>query len=223
MNYHHGKLMIGALLSVLLSLPLSTGAYAAEADMALSISGADGKNMLSLTEQQEIIASVPIDSAIDPSTVSWTLSRSAGAMDAKLFPYQFLGGSLDSWKLWGKDAPLFTQASSKVTTNGTQSVLELTLKTDYFFGTNQSNNPRANRNVILDYTGDYILKATDASGNVLGSSSLHVAPYADYRTNAKSRKSSLLQKNKPTLSRDSTWRFSRWASLQTVPRYLMQS
>ncbi|MSS63224.1 Ig-like domain-containing protein [Velocimicrobium porci] len=116
--------------------------------------------------------------------VTWSLSRTKGIQDTKAYPYQFLGGKLDEWKVFDKDTALFTAQTEAVEKDG-KYVLKLTLKNKYLFGADGiDSRPRYIRSTILDYVGDYQLKCEDKSGNVLGQTTVRVNPYDSYCLNA---------------------------------------
>lgn len=145
----------------------------------------DGKDMITFTDERTFEAVVELgdvseeEAAALAESVAWSLSREKGIQDESKFPYQFLGGALSDWKVWSTEEPLFT---AETTAEG--NTLKLTLKNTYFFGSDRVDSPRGNRNVILDYVGDYDLTCTDAEGKMLGQTTVRVNPYDSYHTNA---------------------------------------
>ena len=180
----HSKIYLSWLLTLIMVLSTIGTSFADTSSITFQNAVTAESNVISLTEKKDFVATVITDEKVAPEGVTWTLSRAKGAMDTKIFPYQYLGGALSSWKQWGKEEPLFTNIQTKVIDQNGQAGLQLSFSTELFFGVNRADSPRGNRNVVLDYTGDYILQAKSTSGKVLGSTTVRVNSYDDYRTNA---------------------------------------
>lgn len=181
---HYSKIYLPWLLSLLMVLSLISPSFAETNSMSFQNVSAVGNNVISLTQEKDFEATILTDSKVYPKDVTWTLARSKGAMDTKIFPYQYLGGDLNNWKQWGKEDPLFTNIQTKAIEENGKPGLQLNFSTELFFGVNRTDSPRGNRNVVLDYTGDYILQAKSLDGKILGSTTVRVNSYDDYRTNA---------------------------------------
>lgn len=171
-------LMILAMLASLMLVPVSA-APAAEIEFT-NTSG--GKNLISLSEARDFAAALTVGGTVDADSVRWTLSRETGAQDAALYPYQYLGGALGDWTKWNSADPFFTGVRTTAEAAGSGTKLTLTFSTELFLGVNRVDSPRGNRNVVLDYTGDFTLRCLGQDGRVLGETTVRVAPYDDYNT-----------------------------------------
>jgi len=171
--------LVAALLASLLVFP------AAAAQESLTFTNTSGgKNMISLTEEQDYKAVLVLDTPVSADTVTWTLFRNKGAQDENIFPYQYLGGSLADWTKFNSDEALFTEITTVEMNDGGKSALALSFSSGYFLGSGRADSPRGNRNAVLDYTGDFTLACLSADGKVLGETTVRITPYDDYNTNS---------------------------------------
>ena len=144
----------------------------------------DGENIISLSCKRDFEAILITESKVSPENVKWFLTREKGMQDEEIFPNQYLGAKLEDWKMWDSQNPYFTEIKTEEYNDSGKNGLKLSFSTEYFFGSDRVDSPRKNRNVILDYTGEYILSCKDLSGNILGQTYVRVNPYDDYRTNS---------------------------------------
>ena len=151
-----------------------------------------GKDIISLSSERTFEVIIPLGADVTKeeaeqilATAKWSLTREAGMQtDTERFPNQYLGADLEDWKVWGKDEPLFTSIEMNGVKKGDSLGIRMTFSNAYFFGGPRVDSPRGNRNVILDYTGEYTLSCKDGNGNVIGQTTVRVNPYDDYRTNS---------------------------------------
>lgn len=152
----------------------------------------DSSNVISLTAKKEFQAKVELPGKSEKELnglakqVTWNLKRDKGEQDDKLFPYQYTGEELSSWKTFPvkvdddteyPSIPFFKDVKTEVKDNQ----LILTFKTEYMYGVNGiDGRARADiRNSLLDYTGDYRLEAVDGK-EILAETTVEVKPYDSY-------------------------------------------
>ncbi|MDR2665622.1 MAG: hypothetical protein LBC21_05030, partial [Oscillospiraceae bacterium] len=179
-----GKVLAAWLLTLAVLTSMLVAPASAETGELAFRNASGGEDIISLTDARDYEAVLTLDSAVPAESVTWSLSRERGEQDYSIFPYQYLGGSLGDWKLWESDNAYFTDIRTEAITQGGKPALRLTFSSGLFFGVNRMDAPRANRNVILDYTGDYVLACADADGKTLGQATVRVNPYDDYKTNS---------------------------------------
>lgn len=192
--------ILAMLLSVMLAVPAWSSAVFAEPTAVAqqqgqltfsNVSNDGGENKISLSDERDFQAVLPLDGTVTTEEaenlsvgLQWELSRDKGLQDTAKFPYQFLGGELSDWKVWGSNDPFFTDVNTTVETVDGETAIVLKLSNAYFFGSDRVDTPRGNRNVILDYVGEYNLICKDETGAILGQTTVRVNPYDSYRTNA---------------------------------------
>lgn len=140
----HSKIYLSWLLTLVMVLSLISTSFAEVGTIDFQNLDPYGSKIISLTEKKDFEASILTAEAVDPENVIWSLSRCQGAMDKKLFPYQYLGGELSSWKQWGKEDPLFSNIKTEATMEDGQAGLKLSFSTELFFDVNYANSPRNN-------------------------------------------------------------------------------
>ena len=155
-----------------------------------NVSGS-GEDKITLTDKRtfEAVVTLPEGTTKSEATklaknAKWSLSREHGVMDTKYYPYQFLGGSLSSWKVFGTTKGFFYNVETVAEKEDGAYVLKLTFDNRYMFGADGiDSRPRRVRSAMLDYVGDYTL--TCKSGDKeLGKCSVEVTPYDSYRLNS---------------------------------------
>jgi len=185
-------MLVFVMIISMVNVPVFGDEPAAVSGSFKNISDDGGADVISLSNERTFEVIIPLGADISKDeaekirdTAVWSLTREAGMQtDTERFPYQFLGGDLEDWKVWGKDEPLFTSIETTGVRKDDSLGLKLTFSNVYFFGTGRVDSPRGNRNVILDYTGEYTLACKDGNGNVIGQTTVRVNPYDDYRTNS---------------------------------------
>lgn len=154
-----------------------------------------GDNAISLTSERTFQAEVKVDSlsqadletAIKNGQVTWTLSRTKGMQDPKLFPYQYLGGKLQDWKTIKSDIqpqqPMFTDIQNAAVEKDGSVYLKLNFSNKSLFGYDgiDNRNREMVRDTILDYTGPYDLECS-VNGESVGKTSVEVRPYDSFHT-----------------------------------------
>lgn len=173
------------MLTMLCTMLLSTGSIsssAAPAEMTFVNTG-DGDDKISMTNERTFEVTVPLAEGTDAAALieglSWDLSREKGMFDEAEFPYQYLGGPLDSWTVYNKEDQLFTIVSTEAVVVDGAPAIQMTMQNKLLFGRLVAQN---NRNNLLDYTGDYTLSCKAADGTVLGTATVRVNPYDSFRT-----------------------------------------
>ncbi|MEG0359741.1 MAG: M14 family metallopeptidase [Anaerorhabdus sp.] len=131
-----------------------------------------------------------VEEMIKTDTIVWDLSRPKGIQNEKIFPHQYLGGKLKEWKVvttanTKAGTPLFntfTTTAKELASDKTKVQLDFSFKNELLFGYNgiDGRDRKLVRNKLLDYTGDYELSCSDASGKKLASTSMRVAPYDSF-------------------------------------------
>lgn len=174
------------ILAMMCTMLLSTGSLtssAAPSEMTFVNISDDGENKISMSNERTFEVTVPLAEGTDAQALienlSWDLSREKGMFDETEFPYQYLGGSLDSWTVYNSEDPLFTILSTEATDVDGMPAIQMTMQNALLFGRTVVQN---NRNNILDYTGDYTLSCKAGDGTVLGTTTVRVNPYDSYRT-----------------------------------------
>ncbi|MDR2671179.1 MAG: hypothetical protein LBC26_05610, partial [Oscillospiraceae bacterium] len=146
-----------------------------------NVSGDGGMDRISMTDARTFEVILPLPEGTDAEAlaagVTWSLTREAGIRDPELYPTQYLGDTLQGWRV-GTRAVFSNVVTAAAEVDGLPA-LKLTFANDTFFG-----NPYINgsRNSMLDYTGDFDLIARDADDTVLGQTSVRVNAYDSYRT-----------------------------------------
>ncbi len=141
----------------------------------------------SITVPVEGVSYEDLEKAVDGGKVEWTLTREKGIRDIKDFPYQWLGGKLDTWKTfktkWQDAQSFFTGVRTEATKVDGKPALLVRFNTEMFYGVDGiDGRDRAYlRNSILDYTGLYDLTAK-VNDKAAGSTQLNMRAYESYRT-----------------------------------------
>lgn len=158
----------------------------------------DGEDKISITDERtfESIVTLADNTTKEQAEalakeVTWSLSRTKGIQNEKDYPYQFLGGKLEDWKVFDTNDALFTAQTDAVEKDG-KYVLKLTLKNKYFFNDEKGNGAdgidqrkRSQvRSAMLDFVGKYTLECKDKAGTVLGTTEVRVNPYDSYHLNS---------------------------------------
>ncbi len=141
----------------------------------------------SITIPVEGVSLKDLEKAVDDGKVEWSLVREKGIRDQKDFPYQWLGGPLDTWKTfksnWQDAQSFFTGVRTEATEVDGKPALLVRFNTEMFYGVDGiDGRDRAYlRNSILDYTGLYDLTAK-VNDKAVGSTQLNMRAYESYRT-----------------------------------------
>ncbi|MDR1158701.1 MAG: Ig-like domain-containing protein [Oscillospiraceae bacterium] len=151
-----------------------------------NVSGDGGMDRISMTDARTFEVILPLPEGTDAEAlaagVTWSLTREAGIRDPELYPTQYLGNTLEDWRV---DAPrvglqaVFDNIVTVAAATGGLPALKLTFANITFFNSVGINGSRGR---MLDYTGDFDLIARDADGAVLGQTSVRVNAYDSYRT-----------------------------------------
>ena len=162
-------------LAMLLSL-LPTVALAAEDETAAAATFEnvtdDGDDVVSLTVPRTFKVTIPVDGEVDPSAVTWTLTRSDHEYnDPDQYPNQLQGGSLDEWGIYRAEGHFFNE----IETAYEDGAIVATLSNNCYFGDDPSA-PHVNGGAYLDVCGYFDL-AAEADGKTLGSIEIKIVPY----------------------------------------------
>ena len=158
-----------------------------------NVSG-EGENKISLTDERSFKATVKLpkgtskkEAETRKKSAKWSLSRKEGSHNPEDYPYQYLGGSLKSWKTFFDNKAFFYNMKSSVSKKNGRYYLTLKFKNRYLYDGIDGIDGRKRsivRSSMLDYTGDFTFTVKDKKGNKLGATSVRVNPYDDYRMNS---------------------------------------